>query len=54
LIEATCEACKATFINSDIARAERKACAKIVDEWVLAYPHPSKAIAEQIRARGQE
>jgi len=54
LIEATCEACKATFINSDIARAERKACAKIADEWSVAYPHPSKAIAEQIRKRGQE
>jgi hypothetical protein len=25
LIEATCKACRATFITSDIARAERKA-----------------------------
>ena len=33
---------------------EREQCAKIVDEWSVAYPHPSKAIAEQIRARGQE
>ena len=37
-----------------IAQHERKACAKIVDEWTVAYPHPSKAIAEQIRKRGQE
>ena len=37
-----------------IAEVEREACAKIADEWVLAYPHPSKAIAEQIRKRGQE
>jgi len=33
---------------------EREECAKIADEWVLAYPHPSKTIAETIRARGQE
>jgi len=33
---------------------EREACAKIAEEWVLAYPHPSKTIAETIRARGQE
>ena len=31
---------------------EREECAKIADEWVLAYPHPSKTIAETIRARG--
>ena len=37
-----------------IAQHEREACAKIADEWVPAYPHPSKAIAETIRARGQE
>jgi len=33
---------------------EREECAKIADEWVLAYPHPSKTIAETIRKRGQE
>ena len=33
---------------------ERERCARLADEWVLAYPHPSKTIAETIRARGQE
>ena len=37
-----------------IAEIEREECAKIADEWVLAYPHPSKTIAELIRKRGQE
>jgi hypothetical protein len=37
-----------------VAEHEREACAKIADEWVLAYPHPSKTIVETIRARGQE
>jgi len=37
-----------------IAQHEREECAKIADEWVLAYPHPSKTIAELIRKRGQE
>jgi len=37
-----------------VAEKEREDCAKIADEWVLAYPHPSKVIAETIRARGQE
>jgi len=37
-----------------IVEKEREECAKIADEWVLAYPHPSKTIAEQIRKRGQE
>ena len=37
-----------------IAEKEREKCAKIADEWVLAYPHPSKTIAETIRARGQK
>ena len=32
---------------------EREACAKIADEWVAAYPHPSRTIAEWIRKRGQ-
>jgi hypothetical protein len=34
--------------------AERKACAEIADEWLVAYPHPSKIIAQCIRERGQE
>jgi putative heme iron utilization protein len=34
-------------------RAEREACAKIADEWVAAYPHPSQSIAERIRKRGE-
>ena len=33
--------------------AEREACAKVADEWTHAYPHPSKVIADTIRARGQ-
>ena len=33
---------------------EREACAKIADLWSVSYPHPSKVIAEQIRARGQK
>ena len=37
-----------------IAEVEREACAKIADEWSVAYPHPSKIIAETIRARGQQ
>jgi len=32
---------------------EREQCAQIADEWTVAYPHPSKTIAETIRARGQ-
>jgi hypothetical protein len=31
--------------------AEGEACAKIADQWVEAYPHPSTVIADQIRAR---
>ena len=31
--------------------AEREACAKIADLWSVAYPHPSKTIAETIRKR---
>ena len=36
------------------AAKEREACAKIADEWAVGWPHPSKVIAEEIRARGQE
>ena len=35
-----------------VAEKEREECARLADEWVLAYPHPSKTIAETIRARG--
>ena len=35
-----------------VAKIERERCARLADEWVLAYPHPSKTIAETIRARG--
>jgi hypothetical protein len=35
-------------------RMEREACAKIADEWAVGWPHPSKVIALDIRARGQE
>ena len=37
-----------------VAAKEREACAKIADEWAVGWPHPSKVIAEEIRARGQE
>lgn len=35
-------------------QAEREECAKVADEWVKAYPHPSETIAAAIRARGQK
>jgi len=41
------------LVNSAI-EAEREECAKVADEWVVAYPHPSKIIAQCIRDRGQE
>jgi hypothetical protein len=31
--------------------AENEACEKNAQEWVHAYPHPSKLIAEKIKAR---
>jgi len=37
-----------------VAEREREECAKLADEWVPAYSHPSKTIAETIRKRGQE
>lgn len=37
---------------ADAISHEREACAKVCDEWVKAYPHPSKTIAAAIRARG--
>jgi hypothetical protein len=36
-----------------VVSAEREACAKIADEWAVGWPHPSKVIALDIRARGQ-
>ena len=41
------------LVNKAIEK-EREKCARIADEWVLAYPHPSKTIAETIRARKKE
>ena len=35
-----------------VSEIERERCARLADEWVFAYPHPSKTIAETIRARG--
>jgi hypothetical protein len=32
-----------------IAEKEREACAKIAEEWAVAYPHPSRTIAVTIR-----
>ena len=34
-----------------VVEKEREACAKIAQEWVEAYPHPSKIIAKKIRER---
>jgi hypothetical protein len=34
-----------------VAQRERKACAKIADEWAVGYPHPSAVIAETIRGQ---
>ncbi len=36
-----------------VAEREREACAKVADEWAVGWPHPSRVIAERIRARGQ-
>jgi hypothetical protein len=53
LIEATCEACRATFITSDIARAEREECAKLMQSMRpdLGQDNP---YAKAIRARGEQ
>ncbi len=32
----------------------REECAKIADEWAVAYPHPSKVIAEKIRKQTEQ
>lgn len=34
-----------------VAQAEREECAKIADEWIKAYDHPSTVIARWIRER---
>jgi len=44
----------AKLVEERAAAKEREACAKIADEWAVGWPHPSKVIAEEIRARGQE
>jgi len=36
-----------------VAEREREACAKIADEWAVGWPHPSRVIAERIRAKGE-
>jgi len=36
-----------------VAEREREACAKLAEQWVIGYPHPSEIIADWIRARGQ-
>jgi hypothetical protein len=38
---------------NDAVLIEREACAKIADEWSVGWPHPSRVIAERIRARGE-
>jgi hypothetical protein len=37
-----------------VAAKEREACAKVAEEWVRAYPHPSGIIENNILARGQK
>ena len=37
-----------------VTAKEREACAKVADEWVRAYQHPSEVIAKTIRARGEQ
>jgi hypothetical protein len=46
--------CELEAFAKMVAEKEREECAKIADEWSVSYPHPSKTIAELIRARGQE
>jgi hypothetical protein len=47
-------AMKAAEKTVDLAIAlEREACAKLAEQWVIGYPHPSEIIADWIRARGQ-
>ena len=41
-----------TLVERVVAE-EREACAKLADEWAVGWPHPSKVIALDIRARGQ-
>jgi hypothetical protein len=58
LIEATCEACKATFITSDIARAEREACALVCIEHAVdgsegEWDTCCEYLADRIRDRGK-
>lgn len=40
--------------EESVVAMEREACAKIADEWSVAYPHPSESIAERIRERGEK
>jgi len=40
-------------VANAVEAREREECAKIADLWSVSYPHPSKTIAETIRARGQ-
>jgi len=37
-----------------VAEKEREACAKIAEEWAVAYPHPSRTIAVTIRMQGDK
>ena len=53
LLEHFSEGMVRTIVDA-IAENEREECASIADEWTVAYPHPSKTIAETIRKRGQE
>jgi hypothetical protein len=40
--------------NKPCCLAEREACAKIAEEWAVAYPHPSRTIAVTIRMQGDK
>lgn len=39
------------FFAELVVAHERESCAKVADEWIKAYPHPSMFIAEAIRKR---
>jgi molybdopterin biosynthesis enzyme MoaB len=53
LLEYFSEGMVRTIVDA-LVEDEREQCAQIADEWSVAYPHPSKVIAETIRKRGQE
>ena len=58
LIEATCEAVRYNLISSDIARAEREACALVCEEHAVdgsegEWDTCCEYLADRIRDRGE-